>query len=361
MQNTIGDMARFIKNIIPSNIPEAYTIRASIKQVAGEESIRKGVAAFRDFLCFICDRLIVDGSRYDKPAKNADSNDSHPSLPVSFPFLNNVKSILFNMGYHGELIVNGGAILVDDLKVLTSVIGADGGQMRAKITVPKLMEALKFLTDCGMCFDGIDLNARSLDLSRAAALKITYPANPVTLIGLKVMAIAQKDLYTKGNHDIFLRCDYRVLMDDDTDVASILKDFTAPLPAAVQDFCLRLHQQYLNEGLKCALDVFYLNVRLIYSYKSKEVWTFSASYDSGYRMLIKAQNTQKYPDVIETFPMPLQEKISRGYGCNKKLFGEPCQKGCHGFSFPLDNSILDTSQYIDVWLNEEVSYLSKKK
>lgn len=158
-----------------------------------------------------------------------------------------------------------------------------------------------------------------------------------------------------------MRCDYRVLMDDDTDVAAILKDFTAPLPAGVRDFCLKLHEKYLNEGLKCILDVFYLNVRLIYSCKSKEVWTFSASYDSGYRMLIKAQNVHKYPDVIETFPIPLQEKISRGYGCNKKLFGEPCQKGCHGFSFPLDNSILDISQYLDSWLSKEVSCLTKKK
>ncbi|WP_459761646.1 hypothetical protein [Alkaliphilus crotonatoxidans] len=31
------------------------------------------------------------------------------------------------------------------------------------------------------------------------------------LIALKVMAIAQKDLYAKGNHDIFLRCDYSKL------------------------------------------------------------------------------------------------------------------------------------------------------
>ena len=101
------------------------------------------------------------------------------------------------MGYHGEFVENGGVLLLDDLNLLTSVIGADGGFMRAKITVPKLMEALKFLTDCGFCLDGIDLNARSLDMSNAASLKITYPTNPVTLTGLKVMAIAQKDLYTK--------------------------------------------------------------------------------------------------------------------------------------------------------------------
>lgn len=361
MQNTISDMARYIKNIIPPNIPETYTIKAMFKHVSGEENIRNGILAFRDLLYLVCDRLIADGSLYEKPIKNTQSNDSHQNLAGSFPFLNNVKSILFNIGYHGELIEDGGSILLDDLNLITFVVGGDGGQMRAKISIPKLIATLKFLTCCGFYFDGIDLDARTLDISKATSLKISYPDNPVMLTGLRVMAIAQKDLYAKGNHDIFLRCDYRVLKDEETEVISILKDFVSPLPAVIQDFALSLHQRSLDAGLTCIVDVFYLNIRFIYSRKNKEIWTFSASLESGYRILIKAQNTHMYPDAIETFPLPLQEKISRGYGCNKKLFGEPCQNGCHGFSFPLDNSIIDISQHIEVWLDKEVSCLQRKK
>lgn len=357
MQNTTSDMARYIKNIIPPNIPETYTLKDMFKQVSGEEHIRNGILAFRDFLYLVCDRLIADSSLYDKPVKNTPNKVSHPSLPVSCPFLNNIKSILFNIGYHGKFIENDESILFYDLKLLTSVIGVDGGEMKAKISVPKLMEALKFLTCCGIYFDGIDLESRTLDVSKAVLLKISYPDNPVMLTGLKVMAIAQKDLYAKGNHDIFLRCDYRVVKDEDTEVISILKDFVVPLPAVVQDFALKLHQRYLGAGLTCKVDVFYLGIRFIYSHKNKEIWTFSAAHESGYRLLIKAQNTHKYSDVIKTFPLPLQEKISRGYGCNKKLFGESCQKGCHGFSFPLDDSIVDISQDIEVWLDKEVSVL----
>ena len=233
--------------------------------------------------------------------------------------------------------------------------------MKEKISAPKLLEALKFLTGCGIYFDGINLDARTLDLSKAASLKISYPDNPIMLTGLKVMAIAQKDLYTNGNHDIFLRCDYRVVKEEETEVISNLKDFVAPLPAEVQDFALKLHKRYLEAGLTCIMDVFYLGIRFIYSHKNKEIWTFSAAHESGYRILIKAQNTHIYTDVIEMFPLYLKEKISRGYGCNKKLFGEPCQKGCHGFSFPLDDSIIDISQNIEVWLDSEVSCLQRKK
>ncbi|WP_051650889.1 hypothetical protein [Lachnoclostridium phytofermentans] len=361
MQNTINNMARYIKNIIPPNIPETYTIKAMFEHISGEENIRNGILAFRDLLYLVCDRLIDNGCLYDKPVKNSVNNVSHPSLPVSYPFLNNVKSILFNIGYHGELIENGGAILLDDLLLITSVIGVDGSQMKEKISAPKLLEALKFLTGCGIYFDGISLDVRTLDLSKAASLKISYPDNPIMLTGLKVMAIAQKDLYTKGNHDIFLRCDYRVVKEEETEVISNLNDFVAPLPAEIQDFALKLHKRYLEAGLTCKLDVFYLGIRFIYSHKNKEIWTFSAAHESGYRILIKAQNTHIYTDVIEMFPLYLKEKISRGYGCNKKLFGEPCQKGCHGFSFPLDDSIIDISQNIEVWLDSEVSCLQRKK
>jgi hypothetical protein len=256
---------------------------------------------------------------------------------------------------------NDGVILLDDLKLLTSVIGVDGGQMKAKISVPKLLEALEFLTICGICFNGIDIDDQTLDITKGTSIEIAYPDNPVMLIGLKVMAIAQKDLYAKGNHDIFLRCDYRVLKEEDTEVISILKDFVAPLPVMVQDFALKLHQRYLDAGLTCIVDVFYLGIRFIYLHKNKEIWTFSAAQESGYRILIKAQNTHLYPDVIETLPLDLQKIISRGYGCNKKLFGELCQKGCHGFSFPLDDSIIDISQEIEVWLDKEVSCLLRRK
>jgi hypothetical protein len=113
--------------------------------------------------------------------------------------------------------------------------------------------------------------------------------------------------------------------------------------------------------LTCVVDVFYLGIRFIYTYKNKEIWTFSAAHESGYRILIKAQNTHLYPEITEMFPLSLQGRISRGYGYNKKLFGELCQKGCHGFSFPLYDSRIDISQDIEIWLDKEVSCLQRKK
>lgn len=357
MQYAISDMARYIKNILPPSIPEIYPIKTMFKEISAEEDIRKGVLAFRDLLNLICDSLITDGKLYDKPSKSKPSKDSHPSLPVSYPFINNIKSILFNIGYHGILIDNNQSMIIENLEVFTSTISAEGRKMKSKISGPKMIEALTFLSICGFHFDGIDLEKKRLDKSKS--VKINFSDNPPLLLGLKVMAIAQTKLYSKGNHDIFLRCDYRVLKEEETDVYSILKDFVAPLPNDVQDFALNLHKHHSKMGLKCRLDIFYLGIRFIYSYKNKEIWTISAACESGYRLLIKAQNTGLYPDIISTFSSVVQEKISKGYGCNKKLFGEPCQKGCHGFSFPLDESITHINRDIQVWLDSEVSCYKK--
>lgn len=359
MQKSISDMAKFIKNIMPP-IPETYSIKPMFKDISGEEDIRKGVLVFREFLNQIYDSLVADDSLYNKPSKNRHDCDFHPSLPVSYPFLNNLKCILFNIGYHGKLIENGESMLIDDIKILTSVISAEGRARKTKISNPRLNSVLKFLSSCGLCFDGLNLNGRASDILKTTSLKITYSNNPVMLVGLKVMAIAQRDLYTKGNHDIFLRCDHRVLRNEETESISILKDFVAPLSKDVQDFVVKLHKRYLEWGLTCRVDVFYLSTRLIYSYKRKEIWTLSSSLESGYRIIINAENADLYSDMIESFPVFMQQKISKGFGCNKRLFGEHCQIGCHGFSFSLDNSIMDISNSIEVWLDKEISYLPIK-
>lgn len=360
MKKTLADMAQFLKNIIPTKIPEVYSIKPMFKNIADEESVRNGILALRDFYYSVFDKIYNNCSLYENPLKNIKDDHSHPSLPVSYPFLDNVKSVLFNIGYHGNLLENNTSILLSDFNLLTNSIGVDGGIMRSKITMPKLIQVLKFLSDCGMDYDGIELESRKPDVTNIKSLKITYPNNPYMLIGLKVMAIAQKELYSKGNHDIFLRCDYRVLKDEDTEVISILEDFISTLPLKVQEFAINLHQRYLNAGLTCKVDIFYLNIRFIYLYKNIEIWSFSASVDTGYRILIKAKHIHQYLDLIKNFSLPLQEKIAKGYGCNKKIFGEPCEKGCHGFSFPLDLAA-DMREEIEIWLDKEVFYSIYKK
>jgi hypothetical protein len=358
---TLGDMAKHLKNVITSDIPETYEVNPMFENISNEEDIREGVLAFRNFLYQLCDVLIAEGDSYDNHKKNAHEFDDRVTISVYFPFLHNVKCLLLNIGYYG--------VLTESAESLT----ACNNIFNTKIPVSKSIECLQFLTDCGILIDGIDLNEKKPDLSKTEKIKIWYPNNPSMLTGLKVMAIAEIEFDTMVNNfevnkfntisycrfsDILLRCDYRVLKNNETDVISILKDTMNPLPINVQDFILQLHQRYLDKGLKCNVEIKDLWIKIKYSYKSKEIWGINVSLNNGYQINIKAKNTHKYADTIDKFPLFIQEMIEKGYGCGiKRGISDHCNGGCQGFRFSLDDSIIDTRNTIETWLDTELSFV----
>jgi len=340
IQPLIGEYAKYMKSLIPPNMPETYTLKPIFKDVASDENIRNGIIAFRDFLYLLCDRLISDGDMYAKPKKTKN--------PDSYPFLHNINQMLIHIGCHGKLAQGGGSLIVTEAV--------------PKISSSKRMECLRFLALCGFVFTGDE------------CMEVTYPNAPLLLTGLKALAIADVEIRARrySNDDNLLRCDYRLLKADDTDALDILKDFLHPLPEKIQRFAFELHQRYVNMGMICAIS----NDRAIhvaYAYvkntkralSSREVyqqrvWKFDISVAHGYCLVVRAKKTDKYADAIENFPLPLQEKIAQGYGCDRKLRGERCQGVCQGIRIPLDDSIVDMKQDIEIWLDNEMPSALKK-
>ncbi len=362
MENTIGDMAKFLKQLIPVNIPESYTVKPLFKTIAEEENIRNGVLAFRNFLYRVCDGLIADETLSSVAQKGKKKFADETTLTVEYPFLSNIKSILINAGQHGILSEENNALSVNDWETF-SLKKSLNKNSRTKISVPQMLKTLRFLTECGIVFDGIDLSAKKPDLSKIEAIKITYPDEPIMLTGWKALAIAQNELSERNNDDILMRCDYRALKKEDTETAAILQDFVTPLPPTVQEFVLNLHQHCLESGMTCNVELRMFNFHFVYSYKKKPLWRFSSSLNNGYRMLIKTKNTSKYADVIKNFPDFLREKIAKGYGCDRKSgtgHGQ-CQKGCEGFRFALNESMLAISKDIEIWLDSELESMQKKR
>jgi len=359
MQKTIGDLAKFLKQLLPVNIPEAYTINSMFRDISDEEDIRNGVLAFRDFLYRFCDCLIADDSLCSVPKKGKQHSSDSTTLTVEFPFINNIRSILVNIGHHGILSEKGDSLLVNDWGMLSAKKSLNKNST-AKIPAPQMIKSMRFLTECGIDFDGIDLSMKKPDISKVEAIRITYPDRPIMLTGWKALTIAQEELSASKHDDTLLQCNYRMLKDEDTEDTSILKEFVYPLSTPVQEFISKFHQHYLDLGMKCNVGVSTLSVQFVYSYKGKAIWRFSTSLNNGYRIILKTKNTSKYADVIENFPEFLQEKISEGYGCDRKK-GRECQKGCAGFCFSLDESVLDIGQYLEKWLDSELLSIQKNK
>lgn len=361
MGKTLKDMAKHLKNVITPEIPEVYGIKPMFDSISNKDNIREGVLAFRNFMYQLCDVLIADADLYDNHKKNAHEFDDRVTISVYFPFLHNVKCLLLNIGFHGVLTESSDALTVNNVI------------FNKKIPVSKSIECLRFLTDCGLLIDGIDLNDNKQDLLKVERIIISYPQNPAMLLGLKTMAIAELEFGTNGNKlevgkcesiiysrfsDILLRCDYIVIEDNHIDLIPIIKNTINPLSANVQDFVLQLHQRYLDKGFRCEMDVKDLWIKIKYSYKSKEIWGINVSLNNGYQINIKAKNTDKYSDTIEKFPSFMQKMIQKGYGCGiKRGISEHCNGGCQGFRFSLDDSIIDIREAIETWIDKEVVFV----
>jgi len=349
----ISKVAKFQKNLIPANIPDSYTLNPILKSIASEENIRSGVIAFRNFLYLFFDRLISDGHLYTKPSKK-------PIDMTNYPPLSNISNLLVDIGYNSMLAESGGSLLITEIPSCTAP--------KPLISVSNQIVCLRFLVHCGFVFTGIDLESKKFNISESQ-IEVSYPDNPILLTGLKAMSVAEIELRTTRrykNDESFLWCDYRLLKAEDTDILDVPKDYLHPLPEDVQDFAIKLHQHNINMGMTCVLTIL-SDIHFAYSYVKnsqralsprniyqQRVWGFSISMKSGYCLVVRAKKTDKYTDVIKNFSLPLQKAIANGYGCYRKIGLERCQEDCQGIRIPLDESILDMSEDIETWLDNEM-------
>ena len=206
---TLGDMAGYIKNLLPSEIPADYAIKPIFTSIEREVNIRNGILALKDFMNQLYDIIIEDGEKYDKPKPTFIPAGKKPSIPIDFPFIYHIKSVLLNIGYNSDL--KDGVLTFSGLKTLTPIICCEGMPAMSKISAPKLLACLRFLNECGMYFEGLNLDAEKLNMASEVYIEVMYPDNPVLLTGLKIMSVAQRDLKWKTYDEIFLRCDYSAL------------------------------------------------------------------------------------------------------------------------------------------------------
>ncbi len=361
MEIKIADVAAYLQELLPQDIPESYSIKTMFTDISNDVDIRNGVHDFRNFLSHLFASLIENEDIADIPKRGKKKYSDETTLTVEFPFINNIRSILLNVGQHGVLSDDGASLLVDNWEILSSKRSLNKNST-SKISNAQMLKTLRFLTTCGIRFEGVDLELTKPDLARVENIEISYPSHPIMLIAWKAMGIAQNELSSRKNDDILLRCDYRALMNEERNIASMMKDYVTPLSAPIQDFIFEFHQHYIELGMKCEVELGFLCTHFMYSYKNKHLWRFSTSLHNGYRMVYKAKNTSKYTDVIEGFSKPIRETIDKGYGCDRKSGSGHgnCQNACEGFRFSLDESILDISKDLETWIDCELESMQKR-
>ncbi len=364
---TINELAEYLKNLLPANIPESYVLKNRFESVTKESEIVEGVLAYRDFLYVFNDRLKSDGHTHFKLRTN-------PKKDTDYPLLYSITDLLADIGYYGQLAESADAMLITELPSFTGWVDENGRKKQPRNSAVKLTEAMRFLALCGFEFQGVDLNAKKVILSKELPIEVCYPGAPLMLTGLKALSIADIEIRAKRyisdyNHDNLLLCDYRLLQENETEAIDVLNEFLHVLPKEVREFALDLHRYHIEKGMTCESTLTTFEAHFSYSYIKnkkkalsakdiymKRTWEFMLSTKHGYNLVVRSKKTDKYPEFIETLPLSLQHKIEAGYGCDRKLNDEPCQQSCQGMRFPLDASILSIGDGIKSWLDKELSY-----
>lgn len=364
IQKSIADLSKYLKLLIPASIPEVFELKPQFREISNTKDVRKSIVAYRNFLYILCDYLYSDGDSYFKLKKN-------PKNSMDYPFLYSLTDLLADIGYHSRLSENKDSLVVTKLPLFTPTINKNGKRKSAKNSKTKLMKGLRFLKLCGFTFTGIDLESKKIDLENNIDIRVKYPQSPLLLMGLKIMAIADIELREKRyksdfRHDNLLRCEYR-LVEQNASISGLLHDFLSPLSKPVQNLALDLHHYYESLGMTCVRIISTLEVHFAYAYiknsqkkltdreiYQKRLLSFSLSIRNGFCLVIKPQKIHDHPEVLNKLSTTLQSKISKGYGCDRKLYQKPCQGGCEGIRLTLDSLNHEFTDDIKVWIDQEV-------
>lgn len=362
VQKSIPEIGAFLKQMVPARIPDLWTLKPRFRNMACARDIPEGIIAYRDFLYCLCDRLIQEGEEYFSLKKK-------PSSPTDYPLLIILTDLLCDIGYYGELKPGEQTLLVDRLP--SFLPSAEEGRGKPRNSAVKLKAALRFLEICGFEFYPMDLSAKRPVLFQGYPLEVRYPDAPLLPVGLKVLSVADKELRerrykTDLNRDNLLRCDYSLLISEEADLALSLDQFAQSFSEELRTLIITLHRRFTEQGMTCAALCSTFESHFAYAdlrksrndLSKKEIyqkrkWEFALDTRHGYCLVVRAEKTERYSEAIEAFPPVLREKIKRGYGCDRKLRDEPCQRGCQGIRLPLDDSILRMGTAIETWLDKE--------
>jgi len=383
----LSDFAKHMRGLV-QDIPADYAISSICKNMYGEENIRNGVLAFRDFLCQFFDYVVASADLHDKPKPNANRVWGGINFTMDYPFLRDMSAVLMNIGIYGELNESGDTLVIG---------GNELFDVLKKAKVSKAAVYLRYLTDCGIECPGIDLDTEKPNLTNIPILEISYPDNPAMLVGLKIMANAQleqnKKRFKAGTwacvntiDNVFLRCDYNALEENAVEQISLIKSIIKPFPAETQKMVFSLHQRLLDSGFICEITTgrnSAIGFYLLYAYKTKPKRVVQASWIIGITpnncgIKIDAKNVSEYSDIIEKFPADLLELIKNGEGCIYNPAPKKCQVQNTGYKFivngiehikcsvktcsnndfwiPLVDLTNEKILSIEDWINKELSF-----
>ena len=126
----------------------------------------------------------------------------------------------------------------------------------------------------------------------------------------------------------------------------VLKDMVYLLPENIQRFALELHKRYIDKEMTCAV-INDTATHFAYAYTknsrrplsprdiySRRIWEFEVSMKYGYCIVVRSKNTDKYAELIKTFPLFLYDKrLQRAMAVTESCVMNPVKAAARGSAY----------------------------
>ena len=213
-------VANYYKAMVIPRTPDDFVVAERFRHGLTDDEIRAGIAAFREFLYMLFDKLAADKDAIDvETGKKYElygdiGAQGNGKICNCFPVFIDLALMLFSLGTHGKLeiglenklVVRGG----DLFTVICPV--TEKYHSFIKMRGARKAELRRLLSDLGLRFHGADFFGE-VDFAKTGVFSITSDRNGFFPVGLKLIAEA-----TANNRDYikienlfdsaFLRCDF---------------------------------------------------------------------------------------------------------------------------------------------------------
>ena len=255
MKKDLTKVCNYLKTLVIPHTPENFVVAERFRYGLTDDEIRKGLAAFREFLHMFFDKMAEDEIDIDTGGKW--DADTLPNLRECFLTVFDLIMTLFTLGIRGRLEkspVLKLTVYTNDL--FTTICPKTEPYLSfIKMKSEHKVKMFRFLSDLGLRFIGADFSCE-VDFSAIESFQVTSEINEYFVIGLKLISEATLNnthYYYIMNlfQPAFLRCDFHPLANTVPKKHKVnIKDLLIAEKPEIREWVMGINDWLINAGCR---------------------------------------------------------------------------------------------------------------
>ncbi|MDR1687171.1 MAG: hypothetical protein LBS21_00995 [Clostridiales bacterium] len=325
MKKDLSFVCDYWKKLVMPPLPENFVVAPHFTHGLTDDEIRKGIAAYREFLYLLYDKLAENKDKIDaESGRTYDpygelSGDGTARIKKRFPAFFDLPMIILTLGYHGKIETHPDIRLTvrgaDTFIVIDPV--TEKYQSLIRMKSERKIEMFRLLTEAGLEFKCADFKtgadfSKEVDFSKIETVHIKSAKNKYLPVGLKLIAdaITNNKYYIKLENlfgGIILRGDFKPLQNAVAKKYKLnVRDYANAQPPEVKEWILDIDTLLSENGCTDAGSFTYVkrNTGITYGMVCLIYMNVSVC-----RIAPGVNNLAKENNILDILPNDMAEKV----------------------------------------------------